>query len=254
MVSLTEKDQEVAPACHVLSNLDEPPVQQRLDPRIKSPRRSTPRLRHSTQSHYDRLSRWYDLLTAWGERPAHTAGLSLLNARQGETILEVGFGTGQAVLELANSVGDSGKVFGVDLSWGMVARAWSKIGSAGQSGRIMLAQGDAIGLPFRTEVFDAIFMSFTLELFSDTQILTVMSECQRVLKKGGRSCVTALLRKENANLITRLYDWAHRCFPAAFDCRPIFVPEIVSCAGLQIEQAIEIALWGMPVMLALLRK
>jgi len=178
----------------------------------------------------------------------------MLNARQGETILEIGFGTGQAVLELANSVGDSGKVFGVDLSWGMVARAWSKIGSAGQSGRIMLAQGDAIGLPFRTEVFDAIFMSFTLELFSDTQILTVMSECQRVLKKGGRSCIVALLRKEHPNFITRVYGWAHRYFPTVIDCRPLFVQEKVTRSGLQIEHAIEIALWGLPVMLVLLRK
>lgn len=208
----------------------------------------------STQSHYDSLSRWYDLLTTWSERSVRMAGLRMLDAQRGEAILEIGFGTGQAVLDLAKSVGDAGKVFGVDLSWGMVARARSKVASAGQSTRAALTHGDANKLPYKAEIFDAIFMSFTLELFNDEEIKAVLSECRRVLKKGGRSCVIALLRKDHANIITRIYDWAHSHFPAAIDCRPIFVRNEILHAGFHIEQAVEMTLWGLPVMLVIAKK
>src|SRR4030067_910383 len=168
-----------------------------------TPANTQHRSSQSTRSHYDSLSRWYDLLTAWSERAVSMAGLRMLDAQQGETILEIGFGTGQAILDLANSVGDAGKVIGVDLSWGMVARTQSKIVRPGQSARVALTQSDTLELPFRTDVFDAIFMSFTLELFNAAEIQMVMSECRRVLKKGARNCVIALSRKENANLIAR---------------------------------------------------
>jgi RND family efflux transporter MFP subunit len=47
----------------------------------------------------------------------------MLAARPGETILEIGFGTGHSLVELAQSVGPSGHVLGIDLSESMLEEA-----------------------------------------------------------------------------------------------------------------------------------
>jgi uncharacterized protein Yka (UPF0111/DUF47 family) len=44
------------------------------------------------------------------------AGLDLLKPNAGESILEIGFGTGHSLVSLAKAVGPKGKVFGIDLS------------------------------------------------------------------------------------------------------------------------------------------
>jgi len=54
---------------------------------------------------YDRLSRRYDLLAAAGERRCREAGLRLLAVKEGERVLEIGCGTGQALTALARAVG-----------------------------------------------------------------------------------------------------------------------------------------------------
>ena len=64
---------------------------------------------------YDRLSRWYDWLVAGSEHPLAGSGLKKLNASAGETVLEIGFGTGHALLTLVAAVGDAGKVVGIDV-------------------------------------------------------------------------------------------------------------------------------------------
>src|SRR5664280_1649802 len=63
---------------------------------------------------YDRLARWYDLIEAPFGRRARAAGLRLLDARQGEHILEIGFGTGHTLAALQRQVGTTGLLVGID--------------------------------------------------------------------------------------------------------------------------------------------
>ena len=196
---------------------------------------------------YDRLSRWYDWFSASSEQPLAKLGLKKLNVCPGETVLEIGFGTGNALLSLATAVGDLGRVVGIDLSRGMFKVASEKIARANLSHRVTLEQADAAALPFESDSFDAVFTSFTLELFDTPEIATVLAECRRVLKPGGRMGVVAMARDAYEDIPLRIYEWFHQHLPAYVDCRPIYVQSALALAGFQIPDITRKKMWGLPV-------
>ena len=56
-----------------------------------------------TRAFYNKLSHVYDLLSERSEAPMRKAGLELLKPAAGESILEVGFGTGHSLVWLART-------------------------------------------------------------------------------------------------------------------------------------------------------
>jgi ubiquinone/menaquinone biosynthesis C-methylase UbiE len=196
---------------------------------------------------YDRLSHWYDWLAASSERPLAEIGLQHLNPRAGETVLEIGCGTGHAMLVIASVVGASGTVHGVDLSHGMLSIAMRKILLAKPSARVALEQGDGIHLPFAIKSFNAVFLSFALELFDTPEIPLVLSECRRALKPGGRICVVSMSRGSRETIPLKIYEWFHQRIPAYVDCRPIYVQPMLTQAGFQIQEVTRKQMWGLPV-------
>jgi len=200
------------------------------------------RSREEAKQSYDRMARWYDLF-AGSEKKFTQIGLQKLNVQPGEHVLEIGFGTGQALIELAQAGAES--VSGVDLSEGMLQVAQERVRDADLGKRIDLRLGDATQLPFNDGTFDAVFSSFTLELFDTPEIPVVLSECRRVLRTGGRLGVVSLAKRET--LACRVYEWGHAKMPAMLDCRPIFVRQAVEQAGFMIKEAVEVKMWGLPV-------
>jgi demethylmenaquinone methyltransferase/2-methoxy-6-polyprenyl-1,4-benzoquinol methylase len=205
------------------------------------------RTKETAKASYDRLSRWYDLLAGTSEWKFVKVGLDLFAAEEGENILEIGYGTGKAIVKIADAVGDGGRVYGIDISEGMYRIASERVRAAGHTARVELSCGDGVELPHEDHHFDGIFTSFTLELFDTPEIPIVLQECKRVLRPGGRLVVVSMAKKIESSLAVRLYEWAHEKIPSYVDCRPIYVSESISDAGFDIVECIEMQMWGLPV-------
>jgi demethylmenaquinone methyltransferase/2-methoxy-6-polyprenyl-1,4-benzoquinol methylase len=193
------------------------------------------------------MSKWYDQVAGSSERKFVEMGLHELAAHGGEVVLEIGFGTGNGILSLAGSVGEVGKVCGIDISDNMLSITQERVNKAGYEKNVVLKCGDALHLPFRSGYFDAVFISFALELFDTPEIPLVLKECRRVLKKEGRIGIVAMAKKRRDNLPVRLYEWAHRKMPKLADCRPIYASRSLEESGFQIVSCLEKSMWGLPV-------
>ena len=197
---------------------------------------------------YNRLSRVYDLLAGSSETQFMHLGLEMLAVGAGETVLEIGCGTGKAVWELCHH---AGRVYGLDLAPGMLQVAHERLLKDNLEGRVHLLCGDGAALPYSDHSFSALFMSFTLELFDTPEIPLVLAECHRVLQPGGRLGVVALLKTVHSGRVVRLYEWFHDHFPTYVDCRPINAQEMIQAAGFKLEKRQETSMWGLPVELVM---
>ncbi len=204
---------------------------------------------------YDRLARWYDFLSESSEGKYKAAGIQLLQVQPGENVLEVGFGTGSSLLPLAQAVGPSGSVWGVDLSAEMAQVAQKKLAKATPTAKPILLQSDTRCLPLAGSRVEAVFSSFTIELFSDADIQRVLLECQRVLCPGGRICIVCLAtRPGKQSWMVSLYERLHQAFPAVIDCHPIPIHAMLLAAGFQVIQQKHFIMWGLPVDVLLAQK
>ena len=110
--------------------------------------------------------------------------LALLAAQPGERVLDIGSGPGFLVASLADAVGASGAVHGIDQSAPMNAVARDLIGTRPWA---RIDDGDALELPYADGAFDAAVSTQVYEYVAD--IPRALSELRRVLRLGGRALV-----------------------------------------------------------------
>jgi demethylmenaquinone methyltransferase/2-methoxy-6-polyprenyl-1,4-benzoquinol methylase len=195
---------------------------------------------------YDKISRIYDFIEGLFEIKFRNKALEQLDVKKGETIVEVGFGTGHCIVEIAKRVGNSGKIYGIDISSGMLDITRSRLVKKGLENKVELYCGDAMSMPYENNIFDGVFISFALELFDTLEIPIVLKEVKRVLKPNGRLSVVSLSKENGESIMLKAYEWIHEHFPKIADCRPIYVEQSIKNAGYQIIYKEKIKIYGLP--------
>jgi demethylmenaquinone methyltransferase/2-methoxy-6-polyprenyl-1,4-benzoquinol methylase len=135
-------------------------------------------------SRYDRLARWYRfagplILLAPGFRRKTVKRLGL---KRGDTVLEIGCGTGRNLALLRDAVGAEGVVIGIDASGGMLTQARQLVEHHHWE-NVRLIQQDAATLELDDQI-DAVFFSLSYSVLPDRK--PVLSKAWETVQSGGR--------------------------------------------------------------------
>ncbi|HEV3456070.1 MAG TPA: methyltransferase domain-containing protein [Thermoanaerobaculia bacterium] len=184
----------------------------------------------------------YDLLVwlaARGKERAYRERLvQLARLAPGESVLDVGCGTGTLAIVAKQSVGPAGKVVGIDPSPEMIARARKKarrrmsrvdmrhVPEAKAATDVIFEEAAGERLPFSAATFDAVLSVTMLHHLPLEARRQCLFEIRRVLRPGGR-----LLAVDFGGPRSARRSWvAHLRHHARFDLREV-IP-LLSEAGL----------------------
>jgi SAM-dependent methyltransferase len=132
---------------------------------------------------------------AWQALRQTTADLAQL--QPGESVLDVGCGTGTLALIAKQRVGRAGRVCGIDPSVQMIARARRKAAHRGLA--IDFQPGVIERLAFPDHTFDVVLSTFMMHQVPDDVKRQGLLEIARVLRPGGRLLVVDTKRPEEPN-------------------------------------------------------
>lgn len=142
----------------------------------------------------------YDLMV-WGflyhgkEQQFRQMIVGLARLHLGESVLDVGCGTGTLALEASQHVGKTGRVSGIDPSAPLLAGARRKAKRA--SLPIDFQNGQIEHIPFPDQSFDVVLSTFVLHHVPDDLKRQGLAEIVRVLKPEGHLLVVDFKRSED---------------------------------------------------------
>jgi ubiquinone/menaquinone biosynthesis C-methylase UbiE len=149
------------------------------------------------------------LLTLGRERAFRERILRLARLEPGESVLDVGCGTGTLAIAAKRHVGPSGAVYGIDASPEMISRANKKAKKAGV--QIVFRDGAAQTLPFPDAQFDAVLTTVMLHHLARKARQECACEMRRVLKPGGRVLAVDFggSEREKKGFLTHFHSHGH---------------------------------------------
>jgi demethylmenaquinone methyltransferase/2-methoxy-6-polyprenyl-1,4-benzoquinol methylase len=137
--------------------------------------------------------------------------VSLISAPKGSTFLDVATGTGDLAVTLVRKKAPV-KVYGIDISEGMLIYGRKKMDKLMLSSLVNLRQEDCENMSFSERSFEAVTVGFGIRNFRHPD--QGLNEMFRVLKKGGEVVILEFSRPGNP-LLCRLFD-AYFCYILPF--------------------------------------
>jgi ubiquinone/menaquinone biosynthesis C-methylase UbiE len=137
------------------------------------------------------ITDFYDELPFWSA-PFGLKLLEKVNYRKSITALDIGFGAGFPLVELAERLGNTSHIYGIDPWKDASAKVNRKTGYFGIH-NITLIEGVAESIPLEKDSVDLIVSNNGINNVSD--INKVFSECSRILKNNGQFVMTMNLDK-----------------------------------------------------------
>ena len=140
---------------------------------------------------FNKLIKVVDELPLWSA-PFGLKLLDHINYKPKITAIDIGFGTGFPLTELAMRLGESSTVYGIDPWKEAIVRANKKIEYYGIT-NIKIIEGVAESIPLEKNSVDLIVSNNGINNVSDMD--KVFSECSRIIKSGGQFVQTMNLDK-----------------------------------------------------------
>ena len=182
------------------------------------------------------------LLTLGRERAFRERLLEPARLDPGESVLDVGCGTGSLALAAKRRVGPSGSVHGIDASPEMIARARYKARKA--NAEVVFENAVAEALPFPDARFDVVLSTVMLHHLRRDARQQAVREMKRVLKQGGRLLAVdfAGASQNGKGPLAHFHRHGH--------VRPQDLVDLVSDTGLRIVESGPLGIWSLHFVLA----
>jgi arsenite methyltransferase len=176
---------------------------------------------------YDRIS---DLQFEGGRKLA-----GMTDVEKGDSVLDVGCGTGRLAVYLAGIVGPSGSVTGIEPSPHRIAIAKEKLKGRGpRNVRFMADRGEDLGA-FRSCEFDRVIYSSVFHWITDKP--AALKEAYRVLKPGGKVGMNTVDKEHHFTMKKIMDDLIAKRYPEHRDIEDEFSRMLVS--GPELERLLE---------------
>jgi ubiquinone/menaquinone biosynthesis C-methylase UbiE len=122
--------------------------------------------------------------------PALRPIIAAMQLAPGSRGLDIGCGIGLQAPLLAEAIGPSGRVTGLDISAELLAYAQNRIRPLAGAARITFQEGDMLSLPFPDDTFDWVW-SVDCVGYPAGDLLPVLKEVTRVVRQGGAVAIAA---------------------------------------------------------------
>jgi ubiquinone/menaquinone biosynthesis C-methylase UbiE len=147
-------------------------------------RNGTPMKRKSKGISLDYMAGQYDKVTFTERSLFRRKQVALIGLKEGESVLDVGCGTGSLSILAKLAVGDAGRVCGIDIAPRMILKAKEK--AERYKLDIDFRPASITGLPFPDERFDVVTSSLVFHHLPVAVKKEGLKEIHRVMKRDGR--------------------------------------------------------------------